>query len=659
SAQIKTTAGAIVRQQTFAYDELGRLLQSIGAGSQTWSFAYDKVGNPTAVTDARGNTFQYAYDALNRLIIATDPESHSVHYAYTPQNAPATLTDGRGLATTRIVDGFGQVILEISPDRGTRTYWYDEAGQLTRQIDGDGNEIDFAYDTAGRLTAETLPAVPGENAAYSYDTITNGNKGAGRLTGVTDATGSTALTYDEQGRVTAEARILGGRTYNLAFAYDANGLPGQVTFPSGRIVSTARDGSGRITGVSTQASAASIAETVADSATYLPFGPLSGWTYGNGLQLTRSFDASYQLSRVQVTDGAATPLDLSFGRNANGQVEAVTDNASTGRSGTAGYSTSGRLTAATGPFGQLGFSYDAAGNRSQLSSLLSGVTSLRISTIGATDNRITELRDGAGSLLRALTYQTGGAVSQDQETGGPLYAYTYNAHGRLAAVQKNGVTVGSYGYDAFGRRVSRQTFGTGAVNESYIFDDAGHLLAEHDAATGAVIREYVWLDEVPVAVIDSSTGLPATYFIHAGQLNEPLAMTNASKAQVWNASSEPFGAAQVFAGSSAALDLRLPGQWRQAETGLHQNGFRDYDPTLGRYLEADPLGVSAGQNVYAYADGDSLDRVDPTGLASAGFTLDGFGVTAGWTKTRHRPFLTLQAGLGVGFGVSMDPDGGP
>jgi RHS repeat-associated protein len=57
----------------------------------------------------------------------------------------------------------------------------------------------------------------------------------------------------------------------------------------------------------------------------------------------------------------------------------------------------------------------------------------------------------------------------------------------------------------------------------------------------------------------------------------------------------------------------LPGQYYDAETGLHYNGFRDYDPGTGRYVEPDPIGLAGGLNVYGYVGGDPVNRVDPDG----------------------------------------------
>jgi RHS repeat-associated protein len=166
-----------------------------------------------------------------------------------------------------------------------------------------------------------------------------------------------------------------------------------------------------------------------------------------------------------------------------------------------------------------------------------------------------------------------------------------------------------------------------------VFDQAGRLLAEHDGATGAVLREYVWLDDMPVAMIDSTSASPATYFIHTGQIEEPLVMTDGSQTKVWDAYVEPFGSATVFGTPSAGLDLRLPGQFTQAETGaLSQNWNRDYDTSLGRYIEADPIGLAGGQNVYGY--GDPLDDVDPLGLQA--FKFYGNWGGPGWANGEWR-----------------------
>ena len=91
-------------------------------------------------------------------------------------------------------------------------------------------------------------------------------------------------------------------------------------------------------------------------------------------------------------------------------------------------------------------------------------------------------------------------------------------------------------------------------------------------------------------------------------------MTSVSGAVVWSATYNAFGKATVDGSSTVVNNLRFPGQYLDAETGLHYNWNRFYNPETGRYLRKDPIGLYGGVNVYSYALNSPLRYFDPMGL---------------------------------------------
>jgi len=113
----------------------------------------------------------------------------------------------------------------------------------------------------------------------------------------------------------------------------------------------------------------------------------------------------------------------------------------------------------------------------------------------------------------------------------------------------------------------------------------------------------------PLAKIEGTN----VYYYHNNHLATPQKMTNSAKTVVWSADYKPFGETTITV-STITNNLRFPGQYYDAETGLNYNLNRDYHAIIGRYMESDPIGLSGGINPYRYVNGNPLRFTDPLGL---------------------------------------------
>jgi RHS repeat-associated protein len=262
-----------------------------------------------------------------------------------------------------------------------------------------------------------------------------------------------------------------------------------------------------------------------------------------------------------------------------------------------GYDGLHRLTQATRP-GAAGlpnesYAYDAVGNRKDPGN--SAAYSYDA------NNRIVA---GAG-----LTYSfdTDGNMTTRSDGG----SFTYDARNRLVQFSGGAVNA-SYLHDANGRRIRKTV---GGVTTWFLWDQI-RVVAEFDA-TGNRVRRYGYLEEdyAPTQLQDAN----GTYYIHADQLQTPRYATDASGQIVWRSRHEAFGKAVVendvdANGTPVELNVRFPGQYYDAETDLHYNYYRDYDPDLGRYASSDPIGLEGGINPFLYVDANPLGDIDALGL---------------------------------------------
>ena len=168
-----------------------------------------------------------------------------------------------------------------------------------------------------------------------------------------------------------------------------------------------------------------------------------------------------------------------------------------------------------------------------------------------------------------------------------------------------------------------------------------------------------------------SLGAAATdiSYYHTDHLGTPQAMTDENQNIVWQAEYDPFGQASIIT-ETVTNNIRFPGQYFDAETGLHYNYFRTYDPATGRYITSDPIGLGGGINTFGYVGGNPVVRIDPYGLVEWTGSMNVVSLVTGGGATRLSFELetkcvngkkgrasVIAGGFAVGFGVSSAGSG--
>ncbi|MES9993105.1 MAG: Ig-like domain-containing protein, partial [Candidatus Thiodiazotropha sp.] len=194
--------------------------------------------------------------------------------------------------------------------------------------------------------------------------------------------------------------------------------------------------------------------------------------------------------------------------------------------------------------------------------------------------------------------------------------YEYDAHQRPIKLFRiapndpgNKTLVATYAYNRFGERIKKVTYSLSKKPKvTYYLYDNRQLTTEIDN-NGKITAQYLYQHHRPIIKLEGKTA----YAIHTDHLGAPRMVTDGDQTTVWSADYSPFGLIEIEA-KKIALNLRLPGQYEDSESGTYYNYYRDYDPNSGRYLTSDPIGLKGGFNTFAYVGGDPLGVVDPLGL---------------------------------------------
>jgi RHS repeat-associated protein len=639
---IKDAQGHIVKTHSRAYDTLNRLYQDIGAYNQTIQYAYDANGNLTQITDAEGHSTQRQYDTLDRLIRSTDALNGQTDYDYDTLDRLVQVTDANNHGTIYSYNGLGDLTQLDSPNTGVTQYAYDSAGNLAQKTDAENITATYQYDAINRLLGIDYPGTEAD-VVNDYDTtplFTWNIPQLGRLTSTRRGSSPTHyIGYDRRGNIAyTTATALANPYYyddRIGYLYNADDQVSEVQFNWYRQHRYHYDQAGQIDRISVHdwddgdfsGSGYDVTRVLADNIVHLPFGPVTGLTYGNGLTLNRNYDQDYRLAGQSV----GNQLNLAYGYDANGNLQTATDLLAAANDQSYSYDGLNRLIAANGT-AQQSYQYDPVGNR--LANDLNGAATQYQYDLGSQ-----KLFSQTGAHPNTVVSN---AVGNITHAGGKTYLYAPDQ--RLASVKQGSADIARYSYDAQGRRRSKTV---GTTTTHYDYDLQGRLLGE-DRVPG----DYVYLDGEPLARVDYNlsdwsgnvAGWNIAYY-HNNPLGAPLQTTDRLGQISWNAQLDPFGKAAPL-NPAITQNLRFPGQYYDQETGLHYNMARYYDPGIGRYLQSDPIGLSGGINTYTYVRNNPLKYIDPKGTFF-------FVPILGYTAINALADLALIGGTGYAISNAM------
>jgi len=661
----------------YGYSGFNQQLQLSSPDSGGTSHEFDEAGNQTAIIDARGVRTDYAYDALNRLTDISYPDSSlDVRFTYDQGvNGKARLTglsdaagdvefdyDARGnlISETRTIEGIQYItafayngadrLIRITYPSGLRIdYALDVTGRIETIFRSDGPEVealtsDIQYEPFGPVRAFTFGNGLAWSATFDRDYELErlqsgsgldwllGHDPVGNLLSITDQNDSQndqTFDYDDLYRLETSMGAYGTEIIE----YDANG--NRLRYQN---------------------------DVVDDIYSYEPqsnrLETQNGWTYQRDAAGNRTARLDDRDDGQLFVYADHNRLTRASTRNSRDET-IVGDYLYDGR-GQRVRKTAGGVTVhfIYGQSGELLGEYTAGATDKQIEyvylngqpiAVISKKTEVYhppgdelildngdpgTSSSGSWQSKSNKADYGTDYLFANKASQRSYRWTASPP-GSHYQVYAWWVSGKSYSSQVNYTVAFASGETDVVTKSHKSGGGQWQLLGSYNSID-GTDYVEVSSPNNKFIADAIRWVEVHEPLITTTA---TTHFIHSDHLGTPRRVTDETQTIVWSWDSRPFGNSLPNEDPDGdfrnlTLNLRFPGQYYDAETQLHYNYFRTYDPGTGRYLESDPIGLNGGPNVFTYAENVPVQFIDPKGLLVSGewikepkLNLTDYGIT--------------------------------